>query len=211
MVGGGAGLGRGRGWASCWAIAPRNTPNHKLDFTTDPISALSLVANIFGVITFASGVVKIAAQIHQSAANDQVDTLQQSADALKREIELVQRAPLLGEHLEHQGDHDFAVLAKSGIEIGLKVSKLLQDVRGTDKGKNVAWKTFRQTFKTVWNKSEIDSLGAELSQFQGHLQRHAVLLIKEKLDKQSAKLEDVLKSLDSHALSHLSTSTFLRE
>lgn len=48
----------------------------------DPISALSLVANIFAVITFAGDVVQLAAQIHETGTSERLDSLEQLATGL---------------------------------------------------------------------------------------------------------------------------------
>jgi len=171
----------------------------------DPVSALSLVANIFGVISFASGVVKIATQIHQSGANDQIDNLERSSDALKRATNL-----LLNQHhgASREEDEGIIQLAETCVHISNTISKLLDDV-GKSTGKHTAWRTFRQTVLTVWNLNTIDHLNTQLAETQADLQLQAVIVIKAKLDKQSVRLEDAFRSLDERSASLLSASTFL--
>ena len=81
------------------------------------------------------------------------------------------------------------------VTISREIVCLLDEVRGAGTQKR-PWKTFRQTFKTIWNKDTLDRLGKQLHGVRESLQLYAVVSIKMKLEKEALKLDEILTLLD---------------
>ncbi|KAK3333031.1 hypothetical protein B0T19DRAFT_473788 [Cercophora scortea] len=169
----------------------------------DPVSAVGLVAGICGIAQFAAEVIAVAKRVHKNGTSEDLTQLERSGDAMQAATNLIidKGPPLFTQRAIPPEDLGFIRLAEAGVQISREITSLLDEVRGAADGKR--WKTLRQAFKTVWKQGTIDQLNTQLAQVRSNLQLHTVILIKTKLDKESMRIEDVLKSLDDNAKSLL--------
>ncbi|KAK4164781.1 hypothetical protein QBC43DRAFT_288685 [Cladorrhinum sp. PSN259] len=191
----------------------------------DPISALSLAANIFQVIGFGLDVISVASKIHQLGSNAQIDDLLRSGKVLDATANLIETER---PRLEHPDDQDEAFLRNvtSGLRASREIGGLVNKIQlATEKSKrlppirtqtglvgklqNVAPKPTKpskritdsiwEAFQTIWNKDKIDALRIQLSEERANLQLYASVSIKAKLDKQAIRIDDIVAQLEGQS------------
>ncbi|KAM6527188.1 hypothetical protein FSOLCH5_003260 [Fusarium solani] len=162
----------------------------------DPISALSLVANIFQVIGFTNEVVKISKQICDAGSPTGLSELEKIAtDALNTADDITKRLSGCGPALPGSEDSVLLHLGKQAVLIAQELKLLLEKLRAKGAG-GKPWHTLRQIFMTIWSRGDIDGLEKRLVAIREELQFNAVALIQKKLDEQSLRLQDVVTKLD---------------
>ncbi|EEU39875.1 uncharacterized protein NECHADRAFT_79534 [Fusarium vanettenii 77-13-4] len=165
----------------------------------DPISALSLAANIFQVIGFTNDVVTISKQIYDAGSPAGLSELEQIAtDALNTADDITTR--LRGCEPAPPGSADSVLLriGEETVRIAQELKDLLEKLRAKGAG-GKPWHTLHQTFMTIWKRDDIDKLEKRLVAVREELQFHVVALIQKKLDYQSLRLQDVVVKLDDQA------------
>ncbi|KAK4185218.1 hypothetical protein QBC35DRAFT_465781 [Podospora australis] len=163
----------------------------------DPISALSLVANIIGVISFAGDTISLAAQIHSAGDSRQLTSLKQSGQTLTSATAIVLEQTSKLDPKDASND-EFLRLARSTTRVSDDITQLLTKVRGGDgKSKPSKWKTVQQTSNTVWNQDTLKRLEAELADARANLQLYTTVSIKAKIDSQDVGREEIHARLDA--------------
>jgi hypothetical protein len=163
----------------------------------DTVSTLSLVANIFQVISFAKDVVDVAGQIRDSGDSSRLLHLEGAAMRLQSAVTALNPSPsLLGPNLTPaQDDAGIVQITRDITHTSKKITNLLDEVRG---GNGRSWPSKLQTvlrmFRTIWKQSVTDELSKEVSSMQQSLHLHATVSIKTKLDKHAMRLEDAMSS-----------------
>ncbi|KAM7196198.1 hypothetical protein V8F33_006310 [Rhypophila sp. PSN 637] len=180
----------------------------------DPASAIGLVASITGIVSFGSKTVKIASQIRHAGSDDGIRSLESSAQDMNKAAQLLrsQSSTQSGSSGSSVGsDQGMLLLADRSLKVVDSILKLSEDVRGAQKdGKSAGrWSAVQQALKIILSGDRIDSLEKELNGIRGGLQLQATVLIKEKLETNSMKLDEALKSLDKYAASLLSAGSVL--
>ncbi|KAI8678925.1 NACHT domain-containing protein [Fusarium keratoplasticum] len=165
----------------------------------DPISALSLAANIFQVIGFTSDVVTISQQIYDKGSPAGLSELEQIAtDALNTADDITTR---LGGYEPASLDSVDLVLLHLGqdaVLIAQELKLLLAKLRTKGAG-GKPWHTLHQTFMTIWKRDDIEKLEKRLAAVREELQFHATVLIQKKLEQHSLRLQDAVAMLDDQA------------
>ncbi|KAJ4261804.1 hypothetical protein NW757_000076 [Fusarium falciforme] len=165
----------------------------------DPISALSLVANIFQVIGFTNNVITISKQIYDAGSPAGLSELEQIAiDALRTADDITKRLAGCGPALPGSEDSVLLRLGQEIILIAQELKLLLEKLRAKGAG-GKPWHTLHQTLMTIWKRDDIEKLEKRLVAVRGELQFHGVALIQKKLDQHSLQLQDVVAQLDDHA------------
>ncbi|KAM0436643.1 hypothetical protein ACHAPT_002352 [Fusarium lateritium] len=165
----------------------------------DPISALSLVANIFQVIGFTNDVVTISKQIYDAGSPAGLSELEQIAtDALNTADDITTHLSTCEPAPPGSADLVLLLLGQEAVLIAQELKILLEKLRAKGAG-GKPWHTLRQTFMTIWKRDDIDKLEKRLVAIRGELQFHAVASIQKKLDQHSLRLQDVVDKLDDQA------------
>jgi hypothetical protein len=157
----------------------------------DPVSALSLVANIFAVISFSKDVVNIACQIRDSGDSDQLNNLETAAVNLMSAIggmNLKPDSPGLNQTLP-QEDAVIFEIAHDITRTSQKITTFLKEVRGVkSQYQSSLFQKMLQTFRVIWNRNITDELRKELSSVEQRLHLHATISVKVKLEKHEIQL-----------------------
>ncbi|RSM13113.1 hypothetical protein CEP52_002097 [Fusarium oligoseptatum] len=165
----------------------------------DPISALSLAANIFQVIGFTNDVVTISKQIYDAGSPAGLSELEQIAtDALNTADDITTRLRVCGPAPPGSADSVLLRLGEEAVRIAQELKDLLEKLRAKGAG-GKPWHTLHQTFMTIWKRDDIEKLEKRLAAVREELQFHGVALIQKKLDQQSLQLQDVVVKLDDQA------------
>ncbi|KAJ4329440.1 hypothetical protein N0V84_000074 [Fusarium piperis] len=165
----------------------------------DPISALSLAANIFQVIGFTNDVVTISKQIYDAGSPAGLSELEQIAtDALNTADDITKRLIGCGTAPPGSADSVLLRLGQEAVLISQELKLLLEKLRAKGAG-GKPWHSLRQTLLTIWKRDDIDKLEKRLVAVREELQFHAVALIQKKLDQESLRLQDVILKLDNQA------------
>ncbi|RSM17772.1 hypothetical protein CDV31_003379 [Fusarium ambrosium] len=165
----------------------------------DPISALSLAANIFQVIGFTNDVVTISKQIYDAGSPVGLSELEHiAADALNTADDITKRLRVCGPAPPGSADSVLLRLGEEAVRIAQELKDLLEKLRAKGAG-GKPWHTLHQTFMTIWKRDDIDKLEKRLAAVREELQFHGVALIQKKLDQQSLQLQDVVVKLDDQA------------
>ncbi|KAK0671575.1 hypothetical protein QBC41DRAFT_219102 [Cercophora samala] len=172
----------------------------------DPISALSIVANVFGVITFARDAFVIASQIHSSASgsSDSIANLSISARQLRSSTDLLldQRDAVLAS--SKNIDQELQQFTDASIHISNQISDLVRKVQGRN-GSSSSWYAVQVTMRSLWNKETMEKLEAQLTSTRAGLQLYVSVSVSGKLDRLSMTMQDAMGLLDQRGKSLLET------
>lgn len=165
----------------------------------DPISALSLAANIFQVIGFTNDVVTISKQIYDAGSPAGLSELEHIAtDALNTADDITTRLRECEPAPPGSADSVLLRLGEETVRIAKELKDMLEKLRAKGAG-GKPWHTLHQTFMTIWRRDDIENLEKRLVAVREELQFHGVALIQKKLDQQSLRLQDVVVKLDDQA------------
>lgn len=171
----------------------------------DPISALSLVANIFAVVGFAGQCIQLSLHIHERGTLDELGQLESVSkksrivcQLLRKEWQAARsnRSEVINT-LDPQLDH----LAKEVILAADNLQLLLDELqKRTRTGGSVSLPAaVLTTFKVIWKKDRITKIQERLVSARDELQFYLIVLIKTNLEEytRDSKAGDrILKSLD---------------
>jgi hypothetical protein len=164
----------------------------------DPISALSLVANIFAVISFTGEVLSTATQIKEKGSTERHGELfllsrdlQKTAGRLRDSI----GDPSVGKELQHdEADMEIIGLASKAVTTASQVSDLIDKVRPKDLG---ILNVIKKTGFTLLRKREIDEAEQRLKDIRDQLNFRVVVSLRDKLDAQSTLTCEAFMALDA--------------
>ncbi|KAK4457937.1 hypothetical protein QBC42DRAFT_300739 [Cladorrhinum samala] len=166
----------------------------------DPVSALSLAANIFQVVGFALDVINVASQIHASGTSDQIENLRRSGETLRSATDLVAKEKPRINQPDNE-DEEFFRLAASCVAVCREISQLLDKLTTggnlDPKSTPSAVATAIKSIKTVWSSSKIKNLKDRLAEERASLQLYASVSITAKLNKQEIGIDQILSQVDS--------------
>lgn len=170
----------------------------RLFLAMDPISALSLVANIFAVISFAGEVLSTATQIREGGSTGRhaelfllSRDLQKTAGRLHNSIE----NPPAGKKLQHnEADLEIIELASKAVATASHVSDLMDKIRPKDLA---VWNVVKKTGLTLLKKREINEAEQRLKDLRDQLNFRVVVGLRDKLDAQSTLSSDSFMALDA--------------
>jgi len=162
----------------------------------DPISALSLVANIFEVLSFAGGLISAGNQIYRAADGklEENFTAEQLAEDLKRLTTGLSdsQRQWLDAHGNAQLDADEVRLrnicercTETAVDLNVHLSKL----KVQEGAKFRRLKSYRQALIAVWREDEINRVAARLEKYQQELDTHILVGLRK-----SAREADVKNS-----------------
>ncbi|KAK3381239.1 hypothetical protein B0H63DRAFT_475148 [Podospora didyma] len=164
----------------------------------DPLSALSLTANIFQVIGFSIETVRISLHIHESGTLATISDLERaSANSQKAAKTLATSASGNGQ-LSDALEQDLSEMTQEALHITSELDSLLRKLHGNrfDKSRS---STALKTFRVVWNKDKVLKLQQRLHGIRDELQFHVIVSIRARMGEQSLRLDDALQSLDNNA------------
>jgi hypothetical protein len=163
----------------------------------DPISALSLVANIFAVISFTGEVLSTAAQIKENGSTERhselfllSNDLQKTAGRLRDSI----ADPGAADSSRHnEANIEIIEIASKAVATAAHVSDLMDKVRPKDLAlKNV----IKKTGLAFLRKREIDEAEQRLKNLRDQLNFRVVVSLRDKLDAQATLSSDAFMALD---------------
>lgn len=164
----------------------------------DPISALSLVANIFAVISFTGEVLSTATQIKEKGSTDRHRELfLLSRDLRKTSARLRDsiKDSSVGNKLQHnEADMEILELASKAVMTASHVSDLMDKFRPKDLG---ILDVIKKTGFTLLRKREIDEAEQRLKDLRDQLNFRLVVSLRDKLDAQSTSNSEAFTALDS--------------
>jgi hypothetical protein len=145
----------------------------------DPMTALSLAANVVQFVDFAGKIVSKGRRIYLS---------ENGALPKNLELEVVTNDLLrLAQSLRNDGlstgtlnDEEKSLQAMSDecSKIAEELLRRLEKLKIKSDAKQRGWKSLRQALKSVWNKEELDELSERLLQFRDQLQFHILVSMK---------------------------------
>lgn len=164
----------------------------------DPISALSLAANIFAVISFCGEVLKTAKQIHARGTTEHHTELavlatgmRGTARRLTESLGSLQGA--VNGTCMSQADRELIHLGLECEKLGSHLSSLLDNIGST---KSSTWGTVKKTWQTMLSKSEIERKGKSLDAMRGQLNLRVVVSLRERIDAEAALSRERFRTLD---------------
>lgn len=164
----------------------------------DPVSALSLVANIFAVISFTGEVLSTATQIKEKGSTGRhgelfllsID-LQKTAGRLRDSIE----HHSVGQETQHyETDTEIIELASKAVATASHVSDLMDKIRPKDQA---IWNVIKKTGLSILKKREIDEAEQRLKDLRDQLNFRVVVGLRDKLDVQSTISSEAFIALDA--------------
>lgn len=177
----------------------------------DPISTLSLVANIFEVISFASELVSTGNRIYHSAdglqdkditaeelANDLRDLTTGLSNSQAKWMQAHGSAPLDANDLRLRNICERC--NETAVELGVQLQKL----RVKDGAKFRRLKAYRQALVSVWREDEVEKLSSRLEKYQRELDTHVLVGLRE-----SARAADIRSDAQFKALDQRTQQTVL--
>ncbi|KAG8158351.1 hypothetical protein KVR01_012112 [Diaporthe batatas] len=164
----------------------------------DPISALSLAANIFAVISFSGEVLKTARQIHASGATEHHTELAVLATGMRgtaRRLTVSLRSSQndVDDTRVKKADRELIQLALECEKLGSHLSSLLDTIGSTESSK---WGTIRKTWQTILSKSEIERKEKSLEAMRGQLNLGITVSLRERIDAEADLSRDRFRALD---------------
>ncbi|KKY35634.1 putative small s protein [Diaporthe ampelina] len=164
----------------------------------DPVSALSLVANIFAVISFTGEVLSTATQIKEKGSTERHGELfllsrdlQKTAGRLRESIE----DPPAGKQLQQdEVDQEIIELASKAVTTASHVSDLMDKIRPKD---SAILNVIKKTGLTLLRKREIDEAEQRLKDLRDQLNFRVVVSLRDQLDAQSTLSSDAFMALDA--------------
>jgi hypothetical protein len=166
----------------------------------DPISALSLTANIFQVIGFAIDIVHVSLQIHDAGTLDTFKDLESAASKTRKAAQSLTAKSAGQASLQAKDalDQELMEITDETLQIAGELDALLQKVHGKGLGRSLS-STACKTFRTVWNKDKVLKLQQRLHGARDELQFHLIVSIRSRLNEQSIRLDHAMKALDDDA------------
>jgi hypothetical protein len=145
----------------------------------DPMTALSLAANVVQFVDFASKIVSKGRRIYLS---------ENGALPKNLELEVVTNDLLrLAQSLRNDGlstgtlnneEKSLQTMSDECSKIAEELLRRLEKLKVKSDAKQRGWKSLRQALKSVWNKEELDELSERLLQFRDQLQFHTLVSMK---------------------------------
>jgi len=144
----------------------------------DPLSAISLAANVLQFIDFACGLFSTAKQIYKDGNTAEISHLEDIAASLSK---LAQDVKTSSEsHKTMQGvndENDLCKLAKGCQEVADELIKALRTLTPKSTG-NRKWESLYHALKVIWKKEQIDSLHKRLTDIRAQMSARAIMFIK---------------------------------
>lgn len=164
----------------------------------DPVSILSLVANIFAVISFTGEVLSTATQIKEKGSTGRHSELfllsmdlQKTAGRLRDSID----HPSVGKGSQHnEADKEIMELASKAVATASHVSDLMDKIRPKDQA---IWNVIKKTGISILKKREIDEAEQRLKDLRDQLNFRVVVSLRDRLDAPSTMSSDAFIALDA--------------
>lgn len=164
----------------------------------DPVSALSLVANIFAVISFTGEVLSTATQIKDKGSTERHGELFLLSRDLQKTAGRLQFSigdPSVGkESQQNESDMEIIELASKAVATASHVSDLMEKFRPKD---IAIWNVIKKTGLTILRKREIDEAEQRLKRLRDQLNFRVVVSLRDKMDAQSTLSSGAFMSLDA--------------
>jgi hypothetical protein len=168
----------------------------------DPISALSLTANIFQVIGFAINIVHVSLQIHDAGTLDTFKDLESAASKTRTAAQSLTAKSAgqasLQANVKDPLDQELLEITDETLQIAGELDALLQKVHGKGLGKSLS-STACKTFRAVWNKDKVLKLQQRLHGARDELQFHLIVSIRSRMNEQSIRFDHAMRALDDDA------------
>lgn len=172
----------------------------------DPIGALSLVANVFAVISFTGELVKTSLQIHERGTVEELDDLNAistnsitATERLKTHWQSTRtRLKGKGNEVVSSLDPQLNHLTKEVLHVATDLADLHQQLHRRTKKATIS-SAILTTFRLVWKKEDIVKIQQRLQAAKDELQFYLIVLVKTNLDenkRDSRARDNILQSLD---------------
>lgn len=164
----------------------------------DPVSALSLVANIFAVISFTGEVLSTATQIKERGSterNGELFLLSRDLEKIAARLHDSIEYPSVARELQHnEADLEIIELASKAVTTASHVSDLMDKFRPKDMA---IWNVIKKTGLTILRKREIEEAEQRLKDLRDQLNFRVVVSLRDKMDAQSTLSSEAFTALDA--------------
>ena len=135
----------------------------------DPLSAVSLVVNIFDLINHSINVVSKAREVHQFGAdNETVDVEATTKDLAELTAKLQQnKPPDESEEPPESNDPALDSICQGCGDVAQELLDALAKV--TVEGKSSKWKSTRKALRSVWSKEKIYAIEKRLNAYRDEI------------------------------------------
>jgi len=145
----------------------------------DPISALSLAANVVQFVDFSSKVVSKGCRIYISADGALPNNLELEVvtNDLSRLAKGLKDSELNTVTVSEE-EKSLQTMSDECSKIAEELLRRLENLKVKGNSKQRGWKSLRQALKSEWSKEELDGLSERLSIFRDQLQFHILVSMK---------------------------------
>lgn len=142
----------------------------------DPLTAVSLAANIIQFVDFTSKLVFSARSIWQSttgsrAEDDELDLVAQSITRLHENVVILERIPLASAKLTRR-EKSLLPLQQACVSLGNDLISTLDKLRVSEPRKK--WKSVRVALVSVWKEEKVKQMEARLMKLQRQIDSHLI-------------------------------------
>ncbi|KIW32283.1 uncharacterized protein PV07_03841 [Cladophialophora immunda] len=148
----------------------------------DPLSAVSLVVNIFDLINQSINVISKAREVHRSGAdNEAVDVEATTKDLAELTAKLQPNKPPDGSaQLPESSDPALDSICHGCRDVAQELLDALAKV--TVEGKSSKWKSTRKALRSVWSKEKIYAIEKRLNTYRDEINLRLVADLRERVD-----------------------------
>ncbi|KAH0845060.1 hypothetical protein FOPE_09413 [Fonsecaea pedrosoi] len=148
----------------------------------DPLSAVSVVVNVFDLINHSINLVSKAREVHQFGAdNETVDIEATTKDLTELTGKLQQNKPP-DENEQPPASHDPALdtICQGCRDVAQELLEALSKV--TVEGKSSKWKSTRKALRSVWSKEKIYAIEKRLNTYRDEINLRLIADLRERVD-----------------------------
>ncbi|KAI7783387.1 small s protein [Diaporthe eres] len=164
----------------------------------DPVSALSLVANIFAVISFTGEVLSTATQIKEKGSTERHGELFLLSRDLKKTAarlhDSIEDSSAVKKLQHNEADMEIIELASKAVTTASHVSDLMDKFRPKD---IAIWNVIKKTGLAILKKREIEEAEQRLKDLRDQLNFRLVVSLRDKMDAQLTLSSEAFMALDA--------------
>ena len=181
----------------------------------DPISALSLAANVVQFVLFAKEVIAVGRQIYRSGSSSTNEDLHLIAtDFQKLTVKLKGLSSPVGTPIEDEvwdyhpvlircfgadvSSSGLRTLVKQCVKIADELTTQLDKLRACPSQKS-RWRTFERTMKVFWSGSKIDAIAKRLEGLRNEVDFHLMVMINQNVDTTRIRMDERFMQLDQRS------------
>jgi hypothetical protein len=151
----------------------------------DPVSALSLAANVVQFVVWGQNIVSKGNQLYKSAdgalaENVQLETasirLQQLSGSVQGSLSQAQQGVPTGSLA--QSDQALEKICEECVAMSKELVDKLEKLKVPEGHPHKKWKSLRQALKSVWSKEKVEEISERLAALRTELDTHVITSIR---------------------------------